>query len=106
MREGALDHRHRPFPVGIKPEVQDEILRRLKSASGHLGGIARMVGEEAYCIDIIKQIDAVEQALKKIRALMLENHLDTCVTHAIRSDDPTDRERVLAELMEVYAARR
>ncbi|MFO3796903.1 MAG: metal-sensitive transcriptional regulator, partial [Anaerolineales bacterium] len=64
----------------------EETLRRLKTIEGHLRGIIRMVEEDAYCIDIIRQIQAVEAALNKVSVQILDEHLRTCVTTAIRSD--------------------
>ncbi|MEZ4736938.1 MAG: metal-sensitive transcriptional regulator [Caldilineaceae bacterium] len=82
--------------------TQKAIKRRLASASGHIKGIERMVSEEAYCIDVIKQIQAVQAALNKVSALMLENHLRTCVTTAIQGNDPDERERMLKEVTSVF----
>ncbi|RMG98843.1 MAG: transcriptional regulator [Chloroflexi bacterium] len=78
------------------------ILQRLASASGHLKGIERMVNEDAYCIDVIRQIQAVQAALNKVSAMMLDNHLRTCMTTAIRGDDPDERERMLQEVTSVF----
>lgn len=80
----------------------DKILRRLRSAEGHLGGVIRMVEKDQYCIDIIRQIQAVEAALSKISTQILESHLDSCVATAIRGDDAGERERVLREITEVF----
>jgi len=79
-----------------------EILNRLKSVEGHVRGIERMVGENTYCIDVINQILAVQRALDKVNSMILERHLQTCVTTAIRSDDSAERERVIAEIMAVF----
>ncbi len=79
------------------------ILRRLKTVEGHLGGVIRMVEEDVYCIDVIRQIQAVEAALNKVNAQILENHLNSCVTTAIQGQDPQERERVLKEITEVFA---
>ena len=80
----------------------DEVLRRLKSAEGHLRGVIRMVEEGVYCIDVIRQIQAVQAALNKINTTILEEHLNSCVITAIRGEDPDDRERVLSEIADVY----
>ena len=80
----------------------DDILKRLKSAEGHLRGVIRMVEEDVYCIDVIRQVQAVQAALNKINATILENHLNSCVITAIRGEDPDDRERVLREITDVY----
>lgn len=78
------------------------VSQRLASAAGHIKGIERMVQEEAYCIDVIQQIQAVQAALNKVSTLMLDNHLHTCVTSAIRGDDPLERERMLQEITSVF----
>lgn len=83
-----------------------KILRRLKSIEGHVRGVARMVEEGAYCIDTVNQISAVEKALRKVSSLVLENHLHSCVTTAIRGDDARQRERVLGEILAVFDGRR
>ena len=77
-------------------------LRRLKTIEGHLRGVIRMVEEDAYCIDIIRQIQAVEGALNKVSTRILEDHLNSCVITAIQGDDQSERERVLKEITEVF----
>ena len=79
-----------------------DTLKRLKNVEGHLRGVIRMVEEDAYCIDIIRQIQAVEAALNKVSTGILENHLNSCVTTAIQGNDPAERERVLKEITEVF----
>ncbi len=80
----------------------EDTLRRLRTIEGHLRGIIRMVQEDAYCIDIIRQIQAVEAALNKVSTQILEEHLRTCVITAIRSEDEQERERVMREITEVF----
>ena len=80
-----------------------DTLKRLKTVEGHLRGVIRMVEEDAYCIDVIRQIQAVEAALNKVSVGILESHLNSCVTTAIQGDDPAERERVLKEITEVFA---
>jgi len=76
--------------------------RRLKTIEGHLKGIIRMVDEEAYCIDVIRQIQAVESALKKVSGIILDNHLNSCVITAVKGEDQKERQRVLNEIIEVF----
>lgn len=80
----------------------DNTLRRLKTVEGHMRGVIRMVEEDAYCIDVIRQIQAIEAALNKVSAQILENHLNSCVITAIRGEDPKERERVLKEITDVF----
>ena len=81
-----------------------DVVRRLKSVEGHVRGVQRMVDEGAYCIDVVNQIVAIQRALKKVSGLVLDDHLHSCVTDAMRGPDETARERVLGELIEVFEA--
>ena len=81
----------------------ERVLKRLKTIEGHMKGIMRMAEEDAYCIDLIRQIQAVEAALNKVSAVILEEHLNSCVITAIRGDSQAERERVLKEITEVFA---
>lgn len=83
-------------------EYQKMLLNRLKSIEGHIRGVQRMVEDEAYCIDVIRQVQAVQRALDKVNTLVLEHHLQTCVTTAIQSEDAEERERVIRELTQVF----
>lgn len=78
------------------------VTQRLASAAGHVKGIVRMVDEDAYCIDIIKQVQAVQAALSKVSALILDDHLHTCVTSAVQGDNVAEREAVLKEITSVF----
>jgi DNA-binding FrmR family transcriptional regulator len=80
----------------------ENTLRRLRTIEGHLGGIVRLVEQEEYCIDVIRQIQAVEAALNKVSTHILENHLNSCVTKAIKGNNSRERERVLREITEVF----
>jgi CsoR family transcriptional regulator, copper-sensing transcriptional repressor len=83
-------------------KTKQAAIQRLASAAGHVKGIERMVAEDTYCIDVIKQIQAVQAALGKVSALILDNHLHTCVTAAIKGDDAVEREAVLQEITSVF----
>jgi CsoR family transcriptional regulator, copper-sensing transcriptional repressor len=83
-------------------ENSENVLRRLKTVEGHLRGVIRMVEQDEYCIDVIRQIQAVESALNKVNAQILTNHLGSCVTTAIQGNSAKERERVLKEITEVF----
>jgi CsoR family transcriptional regulator, copper-sensing transcriptional repressor len=83
-------------------EHRSAVLKRLRSISGHVNGIERMVTEDAYCIDVIKQVQAVQAALNKVNDLILEQHLNSCVIEAVRGDNKKERERVLEEIVGVF----
>ncbi len=79
-------------------------LRRLKTVEGHIRGIQRMMEEDAYCIDVIRQIQAVQSALNKVSTQILEEHLNSCLITAVRGEDVAERERVLQEIADVFEA--
>jgi len=80
----------------------DNALRRLKTVEGHIRGIERMIEDDVYCIDVIRQIQAVQSALNKINAIILDEHLNSCLITAVRGEDPDERERVLKEITDVF----
>ena len=90
----------------MNDHTKQDATRRLASAAGHIRGIERMVADDAYCIDVIKQIQAVQAALNKVSTMLLDNHLRTCVTTAIQGDDAEEREKMLQEITSVFAVTR
>lgn len=83
-------------------QTKEQVLSRLKSIEGHVRGIQRMVSDDNYCIDVISQVQAVQKALDRVNSLLLDNHLNSCVITAVRSDDSQERERVMGELLHVF----
>ncbi len=81
-----------------------DVINRLKSVEGHIRGIERMVEQDVYCIDIIRQVQAVQAALNKVSGIVLENHLNSCLISAVRGDDPVEQQRALWEISEVFDA--
>lgn len=81
-----------------------KISNRLKTVEGHIRGIERMVEEDVYCIDIIRQIQAVQSSLNRVSTMILEGHLNSCLINAVRGEDPDERERALKEIAEVFEA--
>ena len=77
-------------------------IKRLRTIEGHLGGVIRMVEEDAYCIDVIRQIQAVQAALKKVSGIILDGHVNSCVITAVQGDDPAERQRVMQEVLDVF----
>ena len=86
----------------IDKELEKDALRRLKRVEGQVAGMQRMVEERRYCMDIVNQLSAVEAALHKVAALVLRNHMETCVLSAFRSPDEGDVKQKIDELMRVY----
>ncbi|NJD58407.1 MAG: transcriptional regulator [Anaerolineales bacterium] len=82
--------------------MDDDVVKRLKNIEGHVRGIEQMVENDTYCIDVIKQIHAVQAALDKVSGIILEGHLHSCLITAVRGENPDERERVLAEIADVF----
>jgi len=80
---------------------QKDVLNRLATIEGHLKGIRKMVEEDKYCVDILKQTFAVERALQKIETAILEGHLNGCVVEGFREGRDQDMIRELSELFEL-----
>ena len=78
-----------------------ETLKRLSRIEGQVRGLARMVEDDRYCIDIVTQISAVRAALRRVEEEILREHVAHCVEHAITSGDKADQRRKIAELMDV-----
>lgn len=86
----------------MNEQSKEDALRRLKSIAGHVKGIEKMIAEDAYCIDVIKQIQAVQAALNKVSTSILDGHLHSCLATALHGEDASERERVLAEIAGVF----
>lgn len=79
--------------------VQERILHRLKIAKGQLENVINMVEDDVYCIDILNQMQAVEKAIEQTESVMLENHLTSCVAHAIQKGN---KDEAIKEVMQVF----
>jgi len=80
----------------------DDATKRAAYIAGHINGIHKMLQDGRYCIDVIKQIDAVEGSLIKLKETILENHLNHCVVDTIKNGSPRQRSSAINELLEVY----
>lgn len=78
-------------------------LKRLSRIEGQVRGLARMVEEDRYCIDIVTQIAAVRAALRRVEEDVLRDHISHCVAHAMQSGDAAEQNQKIAELMDVLA---
>ena len=83
-------------------QEKKEILHRAKIVEGHLKKVIKMIEEDQYCIDILNQSLAVQNALKKIDEIILENHLNTCVVHKIKNGQGQE---AAEEVMEAFKRR-
>jgi CsoR family transcriptional regulator, copper-sensing transcriptional repressor len=85
----------------ITTEVRQEATRRLNRIGGQVRGVQRMIDEGRYCPDILTQIASVHAALRGVGKLLMRNHLQHCVTDALRSGDAVAAERTYDEVMDL-----
>ena len=87
----------------MQPDAKTAVVKRLRRIEGQVRGLARMVEDDRYCIDIVTQIAAVRAALRRAEEEILNDHVANCVEHAIASGDKEDQRRKVAEIMAVLA---
>ncbi len=95
----AMDESHAHHRVPVNTDTRPQVLRRLSYIEGHLHGVRRMIEEDRYCVDVLKQTYAVRKAIEKLEALILENHLNGCVVQGIKEGREGE---VVSELLELY----
>ena len=83
----------------MEDTTRQDVLKRLNYIEGHLAGIRRMIQDDKYCPEVLKQTYAVRRAIEKMEALLLDGHLHTCVVEGVRDGR---EEQVIGELLELY----
>jgi DNA-binding FrmR family transcriptional regulator len=87
-------------------ESKKSCATRLGRIEGQVRGIARMIEEDRYCIDVLTQLQAIKAALKRVEDEVLRDHVSRCVAHAIEKGDESEKKRMIDELIEVVARSR
>jgi DNA-binding FrmR family transcriptional regulator len=87
----------------IDDATKAKVQGRLRRIEGQVQGLQRMIADEAYCVDILLQISAVQGALEQVQKLLLGRHIESCVADALRSGTRGDRQRKIDELVDVFA---
>ena len=85
--------------VPVSTAGKHDVLKRVNYIDGHLQGVRRMIEEDKYCIDVLKQTYAVRRAIEKLEAIILENHLRGCVVAGIHEGR---EDAVVGELLDLY----
>ena len=85
----------------MRNEIKSSCAKRLNRIEGQVRGLARMVEDDRYCIDIVTQIAAVRAALRRVEEEILRDHVGHCVEHAINAGSKADQRRKIEELMAV-----
>jgi DNA-binding FrmR family transcriptional regulator len=85
----------------MQASAKGSVLKRLQRIEGQVRGLARMVEDDRYCIDVVTQISAVRAALRAVEDEILRDHAGHCIEHAIASGNKAEQRRKVAELMDV-----
>jgi DNA-binding FrmR family transcriptional regulator len=83
----------------MENQVRAEALKRLSYIEGHLAGVRKMIEEDKYCVDVLKQSYAVRKALEKVESLLLATHMESCVIPGVKGGQ---EQQMVAELLELY----
>ena len=86
--------------------MSDDTVKRLKRIEGQVRGIAGMIEDGRYCIDVLHQLSAVKAALRKVESQVLKDHANSCVEAAIGSGDAEESRIKFAELVELFEKQR
>jgi DNA-binding FrmR family transcriptional regulator len=86
----------------IDTTTKAKAIGRLRRIEGQVQGLQRMIDGEAYCVDILLQVAAVQGALEQVEKLLLGRHIESCVSDAFRSGSKSDRQRKIDELLDVF----
>lgn len=104
---GVSRYARYPYKVfDMKPDSKSAALKRLARIEGQVRGVAKMIEEDRYCIDVVRQVQAIKAALSALENLTLQDHLETCVDHALTSDDIDERREKVEELVAVLGGRK
>ena len=87
----------------MQSNAKTSVLKRLQRIEGQVRGLARMVEDDRYCIDIVTQLSAVSAALRRVEDEVLKDHIGHCVEHAIASGNKTEQRKKVSELMDVLS---
>ena len=87
----------------LDDDARSKLLGRLRRIEGQVAGLQRMLEQDAYCVDVLLQISAVQGALSKVGNLLLDTHVRTCVSEAMDSGSAAQRRKKVDELMQVFS---
>lgn len=84
-------------------EIEKGVTTRLRRIEGQVQGLQRMIEGDAYCVDVLLQISAVQGALEQVQKLLLGRHIESCVADALRTGSRSERQQKIEELLEVFS---
>ena len=87
----------------LNDEAKAKARGRLRRIEGQVQGLQRMIEGDAYCVDVLLQISAVQGALEQVQKLLLSRHIESCVADALRTGSRSERQQKIEELLEVFS---
>ena len=87
----------------LSEETKGKARGRLRRIEGQVQGLQRMIDGDAYCVDVLLQISAVQGALEQVQKLLLGRHIESCVADALRSGSKSERQQKVEELLDVFS---
>lgn len=90
----------------MNSETNKAALKRLARIEGQVRGVAKMIEDDRYCIDVVRQIQAIKSAMTGLEGIILGDHLNSCVQTALKSDDLEQRREKVEELVAVLGGRK
>lgn len=90
----------------MKSNTKDSALKRLARIEGQVRGVSKMIDQDRYCIDVVRQVQAIKAALGGLEKIVLDDHLETCVDDALTSDNVDARREKVEELVAVLGGRK
>ncbi len=90
----------------MRTKTKDAATKRLARIEGQVRGVSKMIAEDRYCIDVVRQVQAIKAALSGLEKIVLDDHLETCVEHALAADNLDDRREKVEELVAVLGGRK
>jgi DNA-binding FrmR family transcriptional regulator len=100
-RKKAIDKHHHDHAV-VQPR-KDDLMKRMSRITGQVQGVARMVEEDRYCIDILNQINAVRAALDGVSMILLEDHTQHCIRDAVSAGKGEEHIKELIQVLRKYS---
>ena len=90
----------------MQSETREAATRRLARIEGQVRGVSKMIEDDRYCIDVVRQVQAIKSALSGLENLVLEDHLETCVETALKGENLSERREKVEELVAVLGGRK
>ncbi|MEK9533382.1 MAG: metal-sensitive transcriptional regulator [Halieaceae bacterium] len=90
----------------MRDETQRKADARLARIEGQIRAVRKMVAEDRYCIDVVRQVQAARSALSSLETVIIDDHVDTCVQHALEAGDAGDRREKVNELVSILTGKK